>query len=288
MKIGYIGIGIMGEPMARNLLKAGNELYINNRTAGKCDRLAGEGAKVSASPAEMASSTEVLFINVPDTPDVEKVIFGDNGIAQTARSGLVVIDNSTISAAETRIFAEKLKQKGVDYLDAPVSGGDIGAKKGTLAVMVGGDPNVFERCRPLLETIGSKIVHVGAVGMGQTCKACNQLLCAIHMAACCESIALAKRAGLEPATMLEVVTNGAGNSWALSNLGPKIVSGDMAPGFSIDLLSKDLRLVTELAEQCDISLKCTELAEQLFADARQDGNGKLGTQSLWRTIAKDI
>ncbi len=285
MKIGYIGIGIMGRPMAHNLLRAGHDLYIYNRTAEKCVPLEQIGAKVEDSPAAVTGRSEVVFTNVPDTDDVEKVIFGQKGIYEEAREGLVVIDNSTISPAATREFAKRLKrEKAAEYLDAPVSGGDVGAKKGTLAIMVGGEKAVFEKCLPLLEVLGSKIMHVGPVGAGQTCKACNQLFCALHMLACSEGIALARKAGLDPKIMAEVVSSGAGGSWALQNLGPKIIQQDFAPGFMIDLLSKDLRLVMELAQQFKASLPGTALAQQLFTAAQAHGFGREGTQALAKII----
>jgi len=286
MKIGYIGIGIMGLPMARNLLEAGHSLYIHNRTGSKCDTLAVQGAIVCRSPAQVVENTDVIFINVPDTGDVEKVIFGSNGIYEAAHAGLIVIDNSTISPRATRKFAKRLEEKQVQYLDAPVSGGDVGAKNGTLAIMVGGPEDVFRKCFPLLEILGSNVVRVGPVGMGQTTKACNQLFCALHMLACCEGIALAKKVGLDPGTMVNVVSSGAGDSWALSNLAPKIVSEDMDPGFMIDLLCKDLRLVTELAQEAKLSLPGITLAQQLFNQAQAEGLSRLGTQALWRVIEK--
>ncbi|MEA3225385.1 MAG: NAD(P)-dependent oxidoreductase [Planctomycetota bacterium] len=286
MKIGYIGIGIMGLPMAANLLKAGHSLRIHNRTSSKCDTLVAQGATVCASPAEVAENAEVVFINVPDTPDVEQVIFGSNGISLSARTGLIVVDNSTISPSATRQFAKSLKDKGVEYLDAPVSGGDVGAQKGTLAIMVGGDEQVFQKCLTLFEILGSKVVRVGPVGMGQTTKACNQLFCALHMLACCEGIALAKKAGLDPAVMVNVVSSGAGGSWALANLGPKIVADDLDPGFMIDLLCKDLRLVMELAQEAKLSLPGIDLARSFFDKAQAEGLGRLGTQALCRVAGE--
>ena len=286
MKIGYIGIGIMGQPMAGNLLKASHSLYVHNRTASKCDALAEQGAMVCQSPAEVADSAEVVFINVPDTPDVEQVIFGSNGISESARGGLIVIDNSTISPSATRRFARRLKDKGVEYLDAPVSGGAVGAQKGTLAIMVGGDEQVFQKYLPLFEILGSKIARVGPVGAGQTTKACNQLFFALHMLACCEGIALAKEAGLDPGVMVDVVSSGAGGSWALANLGPKIVADDLDPGFMIDLLCKDLRLVMELAQEAKLSLSGIDLAQGLFNKAQAEGLGRLGTQALCRVAGE--
>jgi len=272
--------------MAGNLLQAGHSLYIHNRTSSKCDSLAAEGAMVCASPAEVAENAAVVFINVPDTPDVEQAIFRADGISQSARAGLTVVDNSTISPSATRQFAQRLKEKGVEYLDAPVSGGCTGAQKGTLAIMVGGDEQVFQKCLPLFEVLGSKIVRVGPVGMGQTTKACNQLFFAMHMLACCEGISLAKRAGLDPADMVSVVSSGAGGSYALANLGPKIIADDLKPTFTIDLLCKDLRLAMELAQEAGLSLSGIELAQGLFNKAQAEGLGRLGPQALCRVAGE--
>ena len=284
MKIGYVGIGIMGRPMALNLLKSGHALYIHNRTPAKCQALAAQGAAVCTSAAEVAGQVEVVFINVPDTPDVEAVLFGTGGIYESARPGLIVVDNSTISPAQTRVFAERLARQEVAFLDAPVSGGDVGAERGTLSIMVGGDKAVFAQCLPLFEVLGAKVTHVGPVGMGQTCKACNQLFCALHMLACCEGISLAQKAGLDPSIMVDVVSSGAGGSWALQNLGPKIVARDMAPGFMIDLLSKDLKYTAELGAETQQPLMGLGLAQQLFKAAQNQGLGREGTQALYRVI----
>lgn len=284
MKVGYVGIGIMGRPMALNLLKAGHALYIHNRTPAKCQTLAEQGATVCTSAAEVAGQVDVAFINVPDTPDVEAVLYGAGGIHESARPGLIVVDNSTISPGQTRVFAERLAQQDVAFLDAPVSGGDIGAQKGTLSIMVGGEKAIFDRCLPLFEVLGSKVTHVGPVGMGQTCKACNQLFCALHMLACCEGISLAQKAGLDPSIMVDVVSSGAGGSWALQNLGPKIVAQDMAPGFMVDLLSKDLKYTSELGADTQQPLMGLSLARQLFKAAQNLGLGREGTQALYRVI----
>lgn len=284
MNIGYVGIGIMGRPMALNLLRAGHTLFIHNRARAKCQDLEGQGATVCANAAEVAAQTDVLFINVPDTPDVEQVLFGPDGIHQGARPGLTVVDNSTISPVQTRAFAERLAQAGIGFLDAPVSGGDIGAQKGSLSIMVGGDRTLFDQCLPLFEILGAKVTHVGPVGMGQTCKACNQLFCALHMLACCEGISLAKKTGLDPSIMVDVVSSGGGGSWALQNLGPQIVAGDMAPGFMIDLLCKDLKYTTELGAESQQPLLGLGLAQQLFKAAQNGGWGREGTQALYRVI----
>ena len=282
MRIGYIGIGIMGRPMAENLLKAGYSVSVFNRTPAKCEPLRGQGATLWQSAAQVARESDVICINVTDTPDVEQILFGELGVAEAARPGLIVVDNSTISPSATQDFAQRLESQGVAYLDAPVSGGDVGAQKGTLSIMVGGDKAVFDQCLPLFEVLGSKVTHVGAVGMGQTCKACNQLFCALHMLACCEGVDLARKAGLDPAVMVDVVSSGAGGSWALQNLGPKIVDNDMAPGFMIDLLCKDLNYTEELGQAHDVSVNGMALAKKLFETTQAKGFGSLGTQGLWQ------
>jgi 3-hydroxyisobutyrate dehydrogenase-like beta-hydroxyacid dehydrogenase len=282
MRIGYIGIGIMGRPMAENLLKAGYSVSVFNRTVEKCEPLRAQGATVCQSAAHVAEQSDIVLINVTDTPDVEQILFGELGVAEGAHLGQIVVDNSTISASATQGFAQRLESLGVAYLDAPVSGGDVGAQKGTLSIMVGGDRAVFDQCLSLFEVLGSKVTHVGDVGMGQTCKACNQLFCALHMLACCEGVDLARKAGLDPAVMVDVVSSGAGGSWALANLGPKIVADDMAPGFMIDLLSKDLNYTAELGESHDVPLSGTALAKKLFETVQAKGLGRLGTQGLWQ------
>jgi 3-hydroxyisobutyrate dehydrogenase-like beta-hydroxyacid dehydrogenase len=284
MKVGYIGIGMMGGAMAGRLKAAGHTLFVYNRTASKCQALAAEGATVCESPADVAFRSEVVFINVPDTPDVAKVCFDPDGIIDGAEPGLIVIDNSTISPASTRQFAQRFRDMDIDYLDAPVSGGDAGARQGTLAIMVGGDRQAFDKVLPLLRALGTKVELVGPVGAGQTCKVINQLFCALHMLACCEGIALARKAGLSPSVMVDMISSGAGGSWALKNLGPKIIAGDTAPGFMIDLLCKDLRYTMELASEGGQPLVGTSLVQQLFQEAQNIGLGREGTQALHRVI----
>ena len=239
--IGYIGLGIMGAPMAANLQKAGYELLVWNRTRAKMDPLVQQGAQACDSPKEMAQrEPDVIFLNVKDTPDVEAVLFGDEGVAAGAHEGLIVVDNSTISPVATEDFARRLAEKGVTLVDAPVSGGDTGAKAGTLSIMVGGPDEAVARVRPLLDVLGSKVTHLGAAGMGQACKACNQVAVVCNLMGACEAMALAKKLGLDQDKMIETVGGGAGGSWQLSNVGPKIAAGDHAPGFMVDLVLKDL------------------------------------------------
>lgn len=279
--VGYIGMGIMGKAMAGNLVKAGFEVTVWNRSPGKCAGF----KKVATSPAEMAKAgPDAIFINVTDTPDVEKVLFGDTGVAAGARRGLVVIDNSTISPDATRQFAQRLDQQGVTLLDAPVSGGDVGARNATLSIMVGGPPEVFERCLPLFQAMGRNITHLGPVGSGQVCKACNQVAVACNMLAACEALALAKKCGLDLEKMIQVVGAGAGGSWQLTNLGPKIAKGDYAPGFMIDLVLKDLAIVLGAAEQHHLPLAAVKIAQGYFQQVRDAGGGRLGTQAMAKAL----
>ena len=282
--IGFIGLGIMGLPMARNLMKAGFHLTIYNRTRSKCDSLAAEGAKVAGSPAEAASGVDAVITIVTDTPDVEQVILGSEGVIQAVKQGPVVIDLSTNSPEAPRRMSAALAVKGAGMLDAPVSGGDVGAQKGTLTIMVGGEAPDFERALPIFQAMGKTITHVGLSGAGQCTKLCNQVLVAIHLMAVSESLLLAKTSGLDLHKTLAVLTGGAANSWSLQNLGPRIVDGDHNPGFMVRLLLKDLRLVMEAAADGDLPLIGTSLAQQMFIAVEKMGCGDLGTQSVIRAF----
>ncbi len=285
-KVGYVGLGIMGEPMAMNLLKAGNAMTVWNRTPGKAETLVGAGATLADSPAAVAAEVEVLFVNVTDTPDVEAVLFGEQGVARGAEPGLIVIDNSTINAGATQDFAQRLAGQGVTLLDAPVSGGDIGAQRGTLSIMVGGPEDAVAKVRPLLDVIGKSITHVGPVGMGQVCKSCNQVACAGALMGACEALALAKRNGLDLDKMIEVVGAGAAGSWQLSNLGPKIAADDHAPGFMIDYMLKDLAIVADLARANQLPLSGAALAEAYLRAVAAQGGGRLGTQAMGQALER--
>lgn len=282
--IGFIGLGIMGIPMARNLMKAGFQLTVYNRTRAKCDLLVAEGAKVAGSPAGATAGADAVITIVTDTPDVEQVILGAEGVIQSVKPGTVVIDMSTISPKATRKMFEALAAKGAGMLDAPVSGGDVGAQKGTLTIMVGGEAPDFERALPVFQAMGKTITHVGPSGAGQCTKLCNQVLVAIHLVAVSESLLLAKTSGLDLHKTLAVLTGGAANSWSLQNLGPRIVDGDHNPGFMVRLLLKDLRLVMEAAADGDLPLIGTSLAHQMFIAVEKMGCGDLGTQSVIRAF----
>ena len=284
-KVGYVGLGIMGQAMAANLLKAGYELIVWNRTASKASPLAKEGAVVAESPADVAAKgAQVIFINVTDTPDVEEVIFGDTGIAGAAGAGVIVVDNSTINPVATQGFAARLAEQGIDFLDAPVSGGDVGARNGTLSIMVGGSAEAFERCLPLFEAMGKSINHLGPAGMGQTCKACNQIAVSLNLLGTCEAMALAKRSGLDLKKMIQVLSGGAAGSWQIANLGPKIADGDLDPGFMVDLVLKDLAIVSDTAREHKLPLTGTALAEGYFRAVAAAGDGRLGTQAMSKVL----
>ncbi len=285
--IGFIGTGIMGEPMAGHLLAAGCRLFVHNRTKAKAQPLIGRGATWCESPAEVARHSRILFTIVTDTPDVESVLFGESGAADKLAGGSVVVDMSTISPDATRGFATRLKQRDVALLDAPVTGGDVGARNGTLTIMVGGEKTGFDRVRPLLEKMGRRVVHVGDSGAGQTMKACNQILCAVNMIGVCEALTLARRSGLDATQLIETLSTGAGGSWALQNLGPKIAASDLKPAFMIRLIQKDLRIVQDAAERLKIPLPGTALSQQLFrAVEAEPRGGDLGTQAMIRAFER--
>ncbi|MEM1354143.1 MAG: NAD(P)-dependent oxidoreductase [Planctomycetota bacterium] len=284
-KIGYIGLGIMGRPMAMNLIKAGYAMTVWNRTASKADSLREAGAAVVDSPADVAASgAEVIFLNVTDTPDVEAVLFGDLGVASRARPGTLVVDHSTISPDATRAFAARLAGQDISLVDAPVSGGDIGAQNGSLSIMVGGADEAVAKVMPMLKAVGKRIVHLGGPGLGQACKACNQVAVVCALLGVCESLALANKTGLDPRKMVEVVGGGAGGSWQLSNLGPKISEGDLDPGFMIDLVLKDLAIVLDTAERAELPLTTTALAADYFKIVADNGGGRLGTQAICKVL----
>jgi len=284
--VGFIGLGIMGAPMAANLLKAGFEVTAWNRSPQRMQPLVEAGAKAAGSPAEVAAASEVTLSCVTNSGDVEQVALGPGGVIEGATSGSVYIDCSTISPEVARRVAAALVEKGVAMLDAPVSGGDVGAKAGTLAIMVGGEAEVFERCLPVLQAMGKTIVHVGPSGAGQVVKLCNQVAGGLNLLAAAEAVNLAKRSGVDPAKMLEVVGAGAAASWMLSNLAPRAVNGDYAPGFMVDLMQKDLRLVLDAANESHTPLPGTALVSQLFQSIQAEGRGSDGTQALVDAIAK--
>lgn len=284
-RVGFVGLGIMGGPMAANLLAAGYELTVWNRTAAKTEPLAAAGARVAGSPAEVAAASEVTFTCVTASADVEAVVLGPGGVIEGATPGSIVVDCSTIAPATARNVHARLAERGVAMLDAPVSGGDVGAKAGALAIMVGGDAETFERALPVLRAIGKTIVHVGPPGAGQVVKLCNQVAGGLNLLAMAEAISLCRRSGVDPAKMLEVVSAGAAGSWMLQHLGPRAVAGDFAPGFMVDLMQKDLGLVLEAAHETHTPLPGSALVRQLFEMLQARGRGREGTQAIVEALA---
>lgn len=280
MRVGFVGLGIMGLPMAKNLLKAGHEVTAFNRSVRPHADARAAGARLAASPAEAAREAEVVITIVTDSPDVEQVCLGPGGIIEGARAGTVVVDMSTISPEVTKRIGERLGERGIHLLDAPVSGGDTGAIAGTLSIMVGGDAADLERVRPVLEAMGKRIVHCGPLGAGQTVKLCNQIAVTLTNLAVCEALIFATKNGVDPAKMLEALSAGAAGSWQMSNLGPRMLKRDFAPGFKVRLQRKDLRLAIENATQQHIALPGLGLVSQLFAAVESAGLGEEGTQAL--------
>lgn len=260
-RVGFVGIGIMGQHMSRNLMKAGFDVAIYNRTLSKCQPLADEGATVCGTPAEVGERSELVFTCVSDAPDVEEVILGSNGVAQKLTSGGVIVDCSTSSVELARKMHAQLKEKGVGILDAPVSGGPEGAKQGTLSIMVGGDEDVFQTALPALQAVGQTIIHIGPAGAGQITKAINQIVLAVNLMGIAEGIILAKKSGLDPNKVLEAVGGGAAGSWIMPRRGPLMINEDfIEPRFKLGHHAKDMRLACEAAQAVGAKL---ELAERL-------------------------
>jgi 3-hydroxyisobutyrate dehydrogenase len=284
--VGFVGLGIMGRPMAENLIRAGHPLVVFNRTKARADALVALGARAAASPAEVARAAPIVIVMVTDSPDVEEVVAGPGGIIEGVRPGSIVVDMSTIAPATERRLAARLRERGADLVDAPVSGGDVGARNATLAIMMGGEPASVARVQPVLTRLGRSLTHCGPVGSGQLAKLSNQILVGVTLLAVSEAISFARRNGLDPETMVHAVENGAAASWQLSNLGPKILREDFAPGFMVDLIQKDLRIVLEAAGAAGAPLPATALLHQLFTMAQAHGEGRQGTQILGRVIER--
>ncbi len=285
-RLGFIGLGIMGAGMAANLVRAGHQVTVWNRTASKADPVVELGAMPAESPRAVAATSDIIFVCVSDTPDVEAVLFGADGVTDGLAAGSVVVDHSTVSPAATRAWAKRLADNGIGYVDAPVSGGSEGAVKGTLSVMAGGDDVAFERIEPYLDAVGSTITHVGPVGAGQTCKLVNQVLVVVSMLGVAEALVLAQAGGLDPTVAIAATQGGAGGSWMLANRGPQIAVRDFRPGFTIDLQQKDLRLVLEAADELGVPAIATSIVHQLYRTLQKDGLGGEGNHALVKAIEK--
>lgn len=280
--LGYIGMGIMGRGMAANLLGAGHDVTVWNRTRSKAQGL---GATIADDPYAIGKTSDIVFVCVSDTEDVEDVAFGPAGAVAGMAVGAILVDHSTISPGATKAFAARAADSGVIWLDAPVSGGSEGAQRGTLAVMVGGDPKALEQARPFMNTYSKSIVHVGdQPGSGQMVKAVNQVLVALHAQAVSEALMLAQGAGLDLQTTLAAVEGGAAGSWMLSNRGPQVIARDWRPGFTIDLQEKDLRLVLEAADELGVPLPGIALVFQLYRSLQSRGLGSEGNHALVKAL----
>jgi 3-hydroxyisobutyrate dehydrogenase-like beta-hydroxyacid dehydrogenase len=280
-KVGFIGLGIMGGPMALNLLKAGFAVTVYNRTPEKTLSLRQAGAAVAGSIAELAAGCDVICSCVTDNADVLQVHLGEDGVRDSATAGSIVIDFSTVAPAVAKEIAPAMAARGVAFLDAPVSGGDIGAKAGTLSIMVGGDRAAFDRAAPVLAAMGKTITYCGPSGSGYVVKLSNQIMVALNLMGVVEALALAEQSGVDPKLVIQAVGGGAASNWALLNLGPKMIAGDYRPGFFVDYVLKDLNLVAQTAHELNMPLLGTPIAEALFRVASAAGHGRDGTQAAY-------
>lgn len=283
-RVGFIGLGIMGRGMVNNLLKAGFEICVWNRTASRMEAAVEAGATGGQNPADVASQSDIIVTCVSDTPDVEAVILGENGVIHGVKAGALVIDMSTISPHVTRDIGDKLREKGVHMLDAPISGGSEGASKGTLSIMVGGDADQFERALPLFKAMGKAYTHVGTHGAGQTVKLVNQILVVGNMLAVSEAMLFAEAGGLDLQKTLDAVSQGAAGSWMLSNRGPQVMKRDWRPGFTIDLQQKDVRLILDAADQMGIPVVATSMIFNLYRTLQAQGLGHEGNHALVKAL----
>ena len=277
--VGFVGLGIMGLPMSLNLLKAGYPLTVYNRTTSKTAEPASKGAAVADSPREVAQRSSVIIVMVADSPDVEEVVLGENGIIEGIQNDAIVIDMSSIAPSVTRHIGGLLAEKGAHMLDAPVSGSSWAAADGTLSIMVGGEPDVFQRSLPVLQAMGTNIIHIGPGGMGQVCKLVNQVMVAGTLTSVCEGLLLGAKAGVDLDKVFQAVTGGAANSWQLENLGSRILQRDFDPGFSVKLMLKDQRLVNQASQEMELPMPVSAVARQFFYLLAQKGLGEEGTQS---------
>ncbi len=283
-RLGFIGLGIMGGGMAANLVRAGFDVTVWNRTSSKMAPVVDLGASAAGSPREVAEQSTVVLICVADTPDVVAVTEGPEGLLAGLSPGSLVVDHSTISPSETRRLAGLASEAGGSWLDGPVSGGSEGAEHGTLSIMVGGEASDLERVRPYLDAMGKTITHVGPVGSGQMVKLVNQVLVVVNMQAACEALLLADAGGLDLETALSALTGGAANSWMLANRGPQMIVRDWRPGFTIDLQQKDIRLVLEAGDELGVPLPTTGLVFQLYRSLQHRGLGSEGQHALVKAL----
>jgi len=286
MRIGFIGLGIMGYSMAYNLLKAGYELTVYNRTIEKAEKLGKSGVKVAYSPKEVAENSEIVISMVTDAPDVEDVLFSEKGVVKSGKKGLIFIDMSTNSPEFAKKTSKKLSEYGIEFLDSPVTGGDKGAREGTLTIMVGGKENIFRQVEEIFKAMGKNIIYVGETGSGQALKLCNQVVVSLDMVAVIESLMLARSLGIDDEKLFSVLSTGAGNSFTVQYYLPKIMKGDLEPGFKAAHLKKDLKYALDTGTSASLPLPGTSLALQLYNSMVSLGMGEKGTQGLIKVYEK--
>ena len=287
--IGFIGLGVMGKPMAKNLIKAGHRLVVHNRSRAAADEVAKDGATAASSPAEVAKAATIVITMLPDTPDVEHVLTGPDGVLSTLQAGAVVVDMSSISPAATRRLADAVSAKGASMLDAPVSGGEIGAINASLSIMVGGDEAAFARVRPIFEAMGNaeRIIHIGPSGAGQICKVCNQIAIGGALAGVSEAFALARKAGVDAARVRQALLGGFAASRVLEVHGERMLTGNYKPGFRTKLYQKDLRLANEAASANGVAMPATAVLTQLVNALVANGGADLDYAAVG-TVIRDM
>jgi len=284
MKVGWIGTGVMGASMAGHVQKAGHELYVLNRTKGKSEDLLNKGAHWCETPAMVAENSEIVFTIVGHPSDVEEVYMGEEGILTTEGPFRIVVDMTTSQPSLAQSIARDAAEQGVQSLDAPVSGGDIGAREGTLAIMVGGEKEAFDEALPLFQLMGKNISYMGGSGAGQHTKMCNQILVAGTMIGVCESLIYATKLGLDQQSVIDIIGKGAASSWLINNLGPRLVQGDYTPGFFVEHFIKDMGIALDEAAAAGLSLPGLALVRQLYVAVKAQGHGRSGTQALFLAL----
>ena len=272
-RVGFVGLGVMGKPMARNLIEAGHDLVLYSRTRASVEEVARDGGTAAGSSREVAERADTVILVLPDSPQVREVLDGDDGLLAGARSGSLIVDMSTISPVVTREIAEECGARGIGWVDAPVSGGDVGAREATLSIMAGGSDEDFTRAKPLFEALGRTIVHVGPVGSGQVVKACNQVVVALTIEAVSEALVLGSKAGVDPATIIEVLSGGLAANKVMEVRGRNFLEHDFTPGFRIDLHHKDLGIALATAREYGVALPSTAAVDQMLQALRSNGRG---------------
>ncbi len=286
LRLGFIGLGLMGKPMAAHLLRAGFPLAVHNRSHAAIAELVAAGATQANSPQELAAASDLVFTCLPDSPDVEQVVLGPHGIIHGARPGLIIVDHSTIKPATARKIAEALAARGLHFLDAPVSGGQLGAQKGMLTIMVGGEVAALEIARPALQAYSSAITHIGGPGAGQVAKCCNQIMVAAQMAAMAELLIFARKAGVDPRKVVEAIRGGAAQCWTLDNKPERLFAGNRQPGFKATMQAKDLGIVMDTARELNMPLPATTVTTQLYDEMLELGMGDLDNSALVSVLEK--